>query len=105
MKKGRILKHTSRNPTTTGVRQERVPHAGFFRKAIPNATHDAIRNTSRPPPPQKGWVKCPWCGHVQKDKGKTSHDPVTGYCKAEAACMKRRDELDEETIEFMGLVR
>lgn len=49
---------------------------------------------------------CPLCGTVRSPNGHSlafSND-LTGCCTAEKACAKRRKELDDETIEYLGLI-
>lgn len=55
-----------------------------------------------------GWRKysmCPLCSHVVRPEGNVSqHDPLTLVCRGRKSCAARRAELDDETIEFLGLV-
>lgn len=49
---------------------------------------------------------CPLCSEVRRDStaSRARHDPVTGRCTSAKACAKRRASLDDETIEFLGLI-
>jgi hypothetical protein len=61
--------------------------------------HEAYQLSNRP-------VRCPLCSEaIRNGSGSVNaHDPITGVCNATRACAKRREELDDETIEFLGLV-
>ncbi len=49
---------------------------------------------------------CPLCSEVRTKSAASQarHDPITGLCTSKRACAKRRKELDDETIEFLGLI-
>lgn len=47
---------------------------------------------------------CPLCSHVSMKAHGTGQDPMTMVCRGRIACAVRRGELDNETIEFLGLV-
>jgi hypothetical protein len=87
--------------TETGYRWGDVRNA-VGRAAIREALHnEGIDARNRP-------TMCPLCSqsHVSPRgvrQGNMKFDPVTGQCLNATTCAKRRAELDDETIEFLGL--
>ena len=56
---------------------------------------------------EKVWqTMCPLCSEVRTNTAasRSRHDLTTGICTATKACAERRKELDDETIEFLGLI-
>lgn len=87
------------------------PFKGRVNWALPNASEE-VRTALRDSFAKHGGMPtmCPLCGEsLRTATGGHSprpHDPITGACggKATVACGKRRAQLDDETIEFLGLV-
>jgi len=71
-----------------------------LRHTIGEAMHTGVTSEAYP-------IRCPLCSktiRVGSPGGMSFHDPLTGCCTKVNACSKRRAELDDETIEYLGLI-
>ena len=68
----------------------------------PNRTNQASGSQTQKKKKESLPSSCNLCGSTVTSS--LARDPLTGRCTAEKTCSWRRSKLDDETIEFLGLV-